>query len=97
MKKNKISKNWINKQRRDKYVRQSKIDGYRARSVYKLIEIDEKFQIFKGGINVIDLANQYSCSFIATQDLGKIHKDGSFQILGRYDNTDIRGCNLMID
>ena len=55
MKKNKISKNWVNKQRRDTYVRQSKIDGYRARSAYKLIEIDEKFQIFKGGINVIDI------------------------------------------
>ena len=55
MKKNKISKNWINKQRRDVYVRQSKVDGYRARSAYKLIEIDEKFKIFKGGINVIDI------------------------------------------
>ena len=55
MKKNKISKNWVNKQRRDIYVRQSKIDGYRARSVYKLIEIDEKFKIFKGGISVIDI------------------------------------------
>ena len=55
MKKNKISKNWVNKQRRDTYVRQSKIDGYRARSAYKLIEIDEKFQIFKGGMNVIDI------------------------------------------
>ena len=55
MKKNKISKNWINKQRRDTYVRRSKIEGYRARSVYKLIEIDEKFKIFKGGMNVIDI------------------------------------------
>ncbi len=55
MKKNKISKNWINKQRRDIYVRRSKIEGYRARSVYKLIEIDEKFKIFKGGMNVIDI------------------------------------------
>ena len=55
MKKNKISKNWINKQRRDTYVRQSKIDGYRARSAYKLIEINEKFKIFKGGISVIDI------------------------------------------
>ena len=55
MKKNKISKNWINKQRRDTYVRQSKVDGYRARSAYKLIEIDEKFKIFKGGISVIDI------------------------------------------
>ena len=55
MKKNKISKNWINKQRRDIYVRQSKIDGYRARSAYKLIEIDEKFSIFKGGLSVVDI------------------------------------------
>ena len=55
MKKNKISKNWVNKQRRDTYVKQSKIDGYRARSAYKLIEIDEKFKIFKGGISVIDI------------------------------------------
>ena len=55
MKKNKISKNWVNKQRRDTYVRQSKVDGYRARSAYKLIEIDEKFKIFKGGMFVLDI------------------------------------------
>ena len=55
MKKNKISKNWVNKQRRDTFVRQSKVDGYRARSAYKLIEINEKFKIFKGGISVIDI------------------------------------------
>ena len=55
MKKNKISKNWINKQKRDIYVRQSQVDGYRARSAYKLIEIDEKFKIFKNGISIIDL------------------------------------------
>jgi len=55
LKKNKISKNWINKQKRDTYVRQSKVEGYRARSAYKLIEIDEKFKIFKGGLNVIDI------------------------------------------
>ena len=55
MKKNKISKNWVNKQRRDIYVRQSKVDGYRARSAYKLMEIDEKFKIFKGGLSVIDI------------------------------------------
>ncbi len=55
MKKNKISKNWVNKQRRDTYVRQSKVDGYRARSAYKLKEIDEKFRIFKGGMTVIDI------------------------------------------
>ncbi|MBA1339790.1 MAG: 23S rRNA (uridine2552-2'-O)-methyltransferase [Pelagibacterales bacterium] len=55
MKKNRISKNWINKQRRDIYVRKSQVDGYRARSAYKLIEIDEKFKVFKNGISVIDL------------------------------------------
>jgi len=49
-----------------------------------------------GAINVIDLANYYSCSFIATQDLGKFHQDGSFEILGRFDNSDIRGCNLLV-
>ncbi|MDR6733219.1 acyl transferase [Sphingobacterium sp. 2149] len=49
-----------------------------------------------GGINVIDLANRYSCSFIATQDLGKVHEDGSFEILGRFDQSDIRGCNLLV-
>ena len=55
MKKNKISKNWVNNQRRDAYVKQSKVDGYRARSAYKLIEIDKKFKIFKGGVSVIDI------------------------------------------
>jgi hypothetical protein len=49
-----------------------------------------------GGINIIDLANINSCSFIATQDLGKIYVDGSFEVLGRFDNADIRGCNLLI-
>jgi len=55
LKKNKISKNWINKQRRDIYVKQSKIEGYRSRAVYKLQEINEKFKIFKNGISLIDL------------------------------------------
>lgn len=49
-----------------------------------------------GGVNVIDLANYNSCSFIATQDLGKVYDDGSFEIIGRFDNSDIRGCNLMV-
>jgi hypothetical protein len=48
-----------------------------------------------GGINVIDLANLNSCSFIATQDLGKVDENGQFEIIGRFDNSDIRGCNLM--
>ena len=49
-----------------------------------------------GGINVIDLANYNSCSFIATQDLGKVYENGTFEIIGRFDNSDIRGCNLMV-
>ena len=49
-----------------------------------------------GGINVIDLANIYSCPFIATQDLGRTYDDGSFSVLGRFDNSDVRGCNLLV-
>ena len=49
-----------------------------------------------GGINVIDLANLYSCSFIATQDLGKKYSDGTFEVLGRFDTSDTRGCNLLV-
>jgi hypothetical protein len=50
-----------------------------------------------GGINIIDLANVNSCAFIATSDLGKVYEDGSFEVLGRFDNSDVRGCNLMVD
>lgn len=49
-----------------------------------------------GGINIIDLANINSCSFISTQDLGKVHTNGQFEVLGRFDQSDVRGCNLMI-
>ena len=49
-----------------------------------------------GGINIIDLANYNSCSFIASQDLGKVHENETFEVLGRFDNSDIRGCNLMV-
>ncbi len=73
MKKNKISKNWVNKQRRDIYVRQSKVDGYRARSAYKLIEIDEKFKIFKGGMCVIDIG---AAPGSWTQYASKVVKNG---------------------
>lgn len=63
-------------------------------------EVDDPFSLERfektGGINVIDLANLYSCSFIATQDLGKLHEDGSFDVLGRFDHSDIRGCNLLV-
>ena len=55
MSKNKISKNWINKQNRDQYVRQSRTEGYRSRAIYKLKEIDEKYKILKNGIKLIDL------------------------------------------
>ena len=57
MKKNKISKNWLNKQRRDIYVRKSKLEGYRSRAIYKLKEIDDKFKIIKNGIKVVDLGS----------------------------------------
>jgi hypothetical protein len=67
-----------------------------------LREEDDPFHIIRktekpvtGAINVIDLANIYSCSFIATEDVGRLHPDGSFEVLGRMDNTDIRGCSLM--
>ena len=49
-----------------------------------------------GGLNVIDLANFNSCSFIATQDLGKTFENDSFEVIGRFDSSDIRGCNLMV-
>jgi hypothetical protein len=49
-----------------------------------------------GAVNIIDLANVYSCSFIASDDMGKLYPDGSFEILGRLENADIRGCGLMI-
>ena len=49
-----------------------------------------------GALNIIDLANQQSCAFIATQDLGKIHHDNSFEVLGRFDHAEIRGCNLLV-
>lgn len=50
-----------------------------------------------GGISVIDLANLNSCCFIATQDLGKLQRDGKFELMGRFDNSDVRGCNLLIE
>ena len=102
MKKNKISKNWVNKQRRDTYVRQSKIDGYRARSAYKLIEIDEKFKIFKGGMTVIDIGaapgswSQYASKVVKSgkiisvdlKEMEKIHN--TIQINGDFTERDIQ-------
>ena len=102
MKKNKISKNWVNKQRRDTYVRQSKVDGYRARSAYKLIEIDEKFKIFKGGMIVIDIGaapgswSQYASKVVKSgkiisidlKDMEKIRN--TIQIKGDFTNSEIK-------
>ncbi len=67
-----------------------------------LREVQDPLSILKqvnkrGGINIIDLANVYSCSFIATQDLGRYRPDGSFEVLGRFDYTDIRGCNMLVE
>ena len=102
MKKNKISKNWINKQRRDTFIKQSKVDGYRARSAYKLIEIDKKFKIFKGGISVIDVGaapgswSQYAAKTIKSGrlisvDLKEIEPIGNtLQIKGDFTDKKIQ-------
>ena len=107
MKKNKISKNWVNKQRRDTYVRQSKIDGYRARSAYKIKEIDEKFKIFKGGMSIIDIGaapgswSQYVSKVVKSGkiisiDLKKMENiDNTLQVQG--DFTSIETQNLIKD
>ena len=96
MKKKKISKNWINKQRRDIYVKQSKAEGYRSRAVYKLQEIDEKFKIIKNGISLIDLGaapgswSQYAAKKIKNGkilsiDLNEIKNIGNtFQLKGDF-------------
>jgi len=102
LKKNKISKNWVNKQRRDTYVRQSKVDGYRARSAYKLIEINEKFKIFKGGMCVIDIGaapgswSQYASKVVKSGkiisiDLKEMEKiENTIQIKGDFTQPDIQ-------
>ena len=102
MKKNKISKNWVNKQRRDIYVGRSKVEGYRARSVYKLIEIDEKFKIFKGGISVIDIGaapgswSQYASKVVKSGkvisiDLKKMEKiQNTTQIQGDFTDLEVQ-------
>ena len=102
MKKNKISKNWINKQKRDIYVRQSKIEGYRARSAYKLIEIDNKFKIFRGGMNVIDIGaapgswSQYASKVIKSGkivsiDLKSMEKiKNTIQIKGDFTSNEVQ-------
>jgi 23S rRNA (uridine2552-2'-O)-methyltransferase len=107
LKKNKISKNWINKQKRDIYVRRSKIEGYRSRAAYKLIEIDEKFKIFKNGNLVIDLGaapgswSQYlskniKSGKIVSIDLKKMESiDRVYQIQG--DFTDAKNQSKIKD
>ncbi len=87
MKKNKISKNWVNKQRRDTYVRQSKVDGYRARSAYKLIEIDEKFKIFKGDMFVVDVG---AAPGSWSQYASKVVKNGKIIAVDLKDIEDIK-------
>ena len=102
MKKNKISKNWINKQKRDIYVRQSKVDGYRARSAYKLLEIDKKFKIFRNEISILDLGaapgswSQYASKVvkngkIISVDLKKMEKiNNTIQIKGDFTDPEIQ-------
>ena len=96
MKKNKISKNWINRQRRDIYVRKSKVEGYRSRAVYKLEEINQKFKIFHNGASVLDLGaapgswtqyilKNYKNIKLASIDLEKFDEIGNvFQITGDF-------------
>ncbi|MFC2118570.1 acyl transferase [Bacteroidota bacterium] len=81
----------------------SKGSGFFYSPPWKKIIIRDPYDPFyypginkSGGINIIDLANIYSCAFIETRDLGKVYKNGSFEVLGRFDNSDIRGCNLLI-
>jgi 23S rRNA (uridine2552-2'-O)-methyltransferase len=102
LKKNKFSKNWVIKQRRDTYVKQSKIDGYRARSAYKLKEIDEKFKIFKGGMTVIDIGaapgswSQYVSKVVKSGKLISIDLkeidliEKTIQIKGDFTDTEVK-------
>ena len=92
MKKNKISKNWVNKQRRDIYVRQSKVDGYRARSAYKLIEIDEKFKIFKGDMFVIDIG---AAPGSWSQYVSKVVKNGKLISIDLKEIDEIKNTTLI--
>ncbi len=96
MKKNKFSKNWIIKQKRDIYVKQSKIEGYRSRAVYKLQEINEKFKILKNGISAVDLgaapgswsqfvSRKFKNTKIVSVDLKKIETiENTYQIIGDF-------------
>ena len=96
IKKNKISKNWINKQKRDIYVRKSKIEGYRSRAVYKLQEIQEKYKVIKNGMHVVDLgaapgswseyiSKKYKYSKLVSIDIKEMKPiDNVFQIKGDF-------------
>lgn len=96
IKKNKISKNWINKQKRDIYVRKSKIEGYRSRAVYKLQEIQEKYKVIKNGMHVVDLgaapgswseyiSRKYKNSKVVSIDIKEMKPiDNVFQIKGDF-------------
>ena len=96
MKKNKISKNWLNKQKRDIYVRQSKIEGYRSRAIYKLQEIQEKYKVIKNGMHVVDLgaapgswseyiSRKYKNSKLVSIDIKEMKPiDNTFQIKGDF-------------
>ena len=100
MKKNKISKNWIIRQKRDIFVRQSKIEGYRSRAIYKLKEIDEKFKIFKNTTSIIDLGaapgswsqyiiRQYKKSLVLAIDLLEFeHIDKVNKIVGDFTKSE---------
>ena len=100
MKKNKISKNWIIRQKRDIFVRQSKIEGYRSRAIYKLKEIDEKFKIFKNTSSIIDLGaapgswsqyiiRQYKKSLVLAIDLLDFeHIDKVNKIVGDFTKSE---------
>ena len=102
MRKNKISKNWINKQKRDIFVRQSKVEGYRSRAVYKLIEINEKFKLLKNGISLVDLGaapgswSQYiSRNFKNTKllsiDLKEMEEiDNTYQMIGDFTANELQ-------
>ncbi|HJU45368.1 MAG TPA: hypothetical protein VJ647_01230 [Chitinophagaceae bacterium] len=79
---------------RDKILRETLRGQSRSASPQSLLTIGEDSAA--GIINVIDLANIYSCSFIATDDAGKLYQDGSFEVTGRIDNSDLRGCSLMV-
>ena len=96
MKKNKISKNWVNKQKRDIYVRQSKIDGYRSRAIYKLLEIHEKFKVIKNGMSIVDLgaapgswseymSRKFKNTNILSIDIKEMQPiENTFQIIGDF-------------